>query len=245
MRADVDTLIGSLPADTFTIISFATTTVTELPPTSDRAQALRVLDAITVEDPADAGGSSLELPLPEVRAAIASLRDGDPERRVVLVLASDGENTARTEPGTPRDGLTYAAIEPEIDDGAVLGYGTRAGASMPLRKAGKLTGGFVPDSATGRPAVSRLDGRHLQSVADDLGVPYVHRDQTNGISTIVAQLSAVSSEAGGATSTAGGTTGGRELTWMFALALSVLVGGEIRSGWRGMLASFRERRMKP
>jgi Ca-activated chloride channel homolog len=239
VRADLTTLTEALPATSFSIVSFASQAVVELPPTVDRTQALQVLEAIRLEDPAEAEGSSLELPLAEVRSAIAGLRAADPTGRVVVVVASDGEDTLRGDrvdrvDDAPDDG--YAGLAPQVDGGAVLGYGTEAGGTMPLRRAGEPTRDLVPDPTTGRPAVSRLDASNLQSVAEDLGVAYVRRDPTDGISTVAAQLSA------GTTSAGGDVVSTRELTWVFALALLGLVAAELRGTWRELLATVREQK---
>ena len=235
VRADLVTLVESLPATTFSVIGVATEVSTELPPTTDRSAALQAVDDLRVEDPVNAKGSSLERPVAEIRPALDELRAADPDQRIVLVVVSDGENTAPPDPAARPQDLAYTGLAARIDDGAVLGYGTAAGGTMPLQGVNGLTGALVPDPSTGQAAVSRLDEPHLRTVADDLDVPYLHRDSADGIATVVARLST-------GTSPGGAVVSARELTWAFALALLALLSAELRSAWRGLLAVRRDRR---
>lgn len=220
VRADLATLVDGLPEARFAVVTFATDAELELPFTSDTTVVEQALEDVDPESPANAGGSRLDRPLEEVSDLLDPSLTAD--RHTVLVLMSDGENTA---PGAQ---ASYEPIGTSVDDGVVLGYGTPDGGPMRL-----AAGGFVQDRTTGTDAVSRLDATNLRSVATELGVPYVHRDRPEGMEDVVARLAAGDPSLG-TTSVAD-----RELTWAFALGLSALLLLELRGSWRALVALLR------
>lgn len=230
VRADLEALVDFLPEARFAVVSFASSARLELPFTSDAAIVKRAIEGLDLEDPVEAQGSRLDAPLERVLSVLQAAQAAAPDRRTVLVLASDGENTA------PAVQASYQPVFDYVDDGAVLGYGTAAGGRMTVDPGGDVTAGYLQDRSTGRDAVSRLDAANLAAVADQLGVPYVHRDRVDGIEAVAARIDA------------GGTVAGtevaadRELTWLFAGLLLGLAVLELRRAWLALAATAWERR---
>lgn len=230
VRADLATLVDTLPEARFALVTFASGASLDLPFTSDRTVVMQAVTELDLEEPIDADGSRLDRPLADVLDLLEQSRGARADRHTVVVLMGDGENT------DGRRQASYAPVAGEIDDGVVLGYGTEEGGRMALAPDGDLAEGFVPD-ADGRPGVSRLDPDNLRTVATQLGVPYVHRDRPAGVEEVAARLA-------DADPTASSTTlADRDLTWAFALGLLGLLLLELRASWRALLALWRDGRV--
>ena len=85
------------------------------------------------------------------------------DRMTVLFFISDGEITAEGE--TLR---SFAELSQYVDGGAVLGYGTKEGATM------QDANGVIRDPETGEEAVSVIDEDNLRKLSEDLDIDYIH-----------------------------------------------------------------------
>jgi Ca-activated chloride channel family protein len=220
----------ALPSSRFTIVTFGDTVRTEVPSTSDVALARETLDLVPREEPFAGSGSVVDRPLEAMRATLTRTQEAHPERRQVVVLMTDGENTA------PREQESFAVLEPLVDAGVVLGYGTDSDGLMPLDDA-HPDEGWVIDPATGEPALSRIDESNLHEVAQELGVPYLHRSSPGGLADLAAgwQERFTSRSDGGAEIRAQ-----LELGWLLALALLVVAALDLRRHWRQLWQARRE-----
>ena len=72
---------------------------------------------------------------------------------------------------------------------------------------------LITDPATGEPAVSRADGARLRTLADELGLPYVHRDGGSVPTVPAPEVRLVFGPGGNI------PAGSTEYTWVGALAL--------------------------
>ena len=249
VREDLDALVEAMPTARFSLITFGERADVAVPFTTDREALMDVVDAVLPESATAGTGSSLDRPVSLISTALAGTRLRDDDRRRLLVVATDGENTAAGTPGT------YAPLAAGLDGGLVLGYGTRAGARMPLLEetsgsegdqtdnagpspsAGDTTPTeFVIDTRTGEPAVSRIDETNLQTIADELGGTYVHRRGPGGMEQLAAGLR------GAALDDLEPVPPQRQVTWLWALLLLALALAELRLGWRGYVEARREAR---
>ncbi|WP_323792814.1 VWA domain-containing protein [Nocardioides sp.] len=227
LRTDLIELVRSLPEASFALISFATEATVELPLTSDLAIVEQRLAALDLESPLRADGSRLDRPLEKVVGLMQQTIAQTPDGLVRIVLAGDGENT---ESGSQ---ASYAPVRRLISDGVVLGYGTEDGGRMTIAGGTDLSQGYIPVGGSDRPAISRFDPRNLRTVADELGVPFVHRDRAGGIDAVATRI--------GEDTVEGSALSGRELTWLFAMLLLILALIELRASWRGLLSTARDR----
>jgi Ca-activated chloride channel family protein len=154
-----------------------------------------------------------------VQQALQRGRESHPERPRVVFYLGDGEQTASTSPPP-------FTLEGElVNGGAVLGYGTVAGG--PMLSTGDRTSGDIIDPATNRPAVSHIDEKELGAIADQLGLPYLHRtspDDGVGIVDAVQLRSMAPVRAADSTGTVSGRT---ELYWVALLLLSLVAAWEL------------------
>jgi Ca-activated chloride channel family protein len=230
VRSDVAELVAALPTGRFTVLSFGRRVHTELPSTQDETVIHDVVDLLRREEVFAGDGSRLDRPLATVSALLAQLEERSPRRPRLVVLMGDGENT------DPRAQASFAPLAPLLDAGLVLGYGTAGGARMPLDEERSLAG-WVP-APGGGDALSRIDEANLREIADELGVPYLHRTAPGGLDKVAAEWADRFQEPDPAYVGADVSVGA-ELYWVLALLLLALVLVDLRRFWRRLLAAGR------
>ena len=228
VRNDVGELMAALPSARFTVVTFGKDVETLLPSTSDAELVDQTLSLLEREEVYAGTGSLIDRPLDRMATMLGELREERPDRRRVVVMMTDGENTA------PEAQRSFAALEPLVDAGAVLGYGTEEGGLMPLDEE-EPDAGWVEDLDTGEPALSRLGEENLRTVAEEIGVPYLHRTEPDGLTGLASDWQAFSERSDEAEARAK-----YELTWLVALALLVATMFDLRHHWRGFWQTRRE-----
>ena len=219
IRADLRGVAQQLPGARFSILTFDADTTTRLPLTGDAEALASASDTLRAETSANSRGSSVTVARDAVRQALERGRESHPERPRILFYLGDGEQTASTQPPP------FTLDGDLVNGGAVLGYGTTTGG--PMLSTGLRESGDIVDPATGKPAISTIDEQQLAAIADQLGVPYLHRttpDDGVGI------IDAVQLKAMGPVRTADstGTVSGRtELYWVALLLVSLLAAWEV------------------
>lgn len=227
-RADLVALGEAMPDARIAVVAFGGRARLELPLTTDRRTLDRVLAGTRPEAPTSARGTSVARAVPLVEAVLAATERPGTDRRRLLVLATDGEDTARRASGS------YEPLAGAVDAGVVLGYGTAEGGRMPLPGGAGPT--FVPDARTGQPALSRLDGDALRTIADEVDVPYVHRTGRGGMADVADDLRRA------ALADVPPAAPERQVGWLWGLLLLGLTLPELRRGWRAWLEARREGR---
>ncbi len=236
-RRDLVELVRNLDQVRLALVTFGVTRALQLPATPDRTAFDETVAAIQVERPDAGNGSSVGRAVPALRDELDRAAETPGERIPVVVLVTDGENTV---PGKQR---SFAPLGKRVEAGVVLGYGTAAGGLMPLERVPvdeqpptpAEVGAVVTDTTTGQPARSRLDSDNLLSIADQIGAAYVEADGTQDMARVAAALE----DAAYADLEPGEPE--RELRWVWALLLLLLVLPELRLGWRRYLEARRER----
>ncbi|WP_163276373.1 VWA domain-containing protein [Cellulomonas iranensis] len=231
VRHDVVSLAGDLPGGSYAVVGFADEAGTQLPLTDDVNAVRAWAQTVTQEVTAGSAGTSRDRALEVLTRSLQDARDRDPAMVRLVFYLSDGEQTADAEPGS------FAEVAELVDGGAVLGYGTAAGA--PMREfdgVARPDAPYIPDpDDPSRPALSRADEAALREVAAELGVPYVHRDGPTPTADLVAgvDLAAIAADGRADLSTQ------RDLVWPFALLAGALLAAE---AWTWARASSRRRR---
>ena len=229
VREDFSEIVEQLPDSRFALIRFGKTSRVELPFTTEADELLEAIAGLGREPLLAGVGTTVDRPLDDMTTLLRRSAEQHPDRRRILVFASDGEVTAA---GSRQ--RSFAGLEGYLDGGAVLGYGSEAGGLMPT--GGEPPWTFVRDLRTGRDALSRLDEENLQRIAHELGVEYAHRTSPGGLDDWVQALRR-------------GTPGQDEepghkyeLYWVLALLILGLAWYELRHDLREFLAARQELR---
>lgn len=218
VRADVVALTAAVPGARYSVIAFDSQAARQLPLTTDGRAIGAWAETFRREITLYSQGSLTDRPLEELTSALeGSARQHPASLRLVFFL-SDGEQTA---PGTPR---SFAQLEPLVDGGAVLGYGTPEGGRMkeydpdvPPDQAS-----YLEDPETGEVGVSRIDEGVLRGLAQQLGVPYEHRTEPSDVTHLVEGLDPAQVAGDGRRT----VTTYRHVVWPLALVLVPLLAWE-------------------
>ena len=222
VRTDLRALASTLAGSRFALLTFGSRARLELPFTSDVDAFVSAVDGVRREDSLEGQGSLMERAVPDAVEILERVRDQHPERRRVLVLASDGEVTEG------RDGSgEWARVRDLLDGGLVLGYGTSAGGRM--RVFGDSTEEtWIYDRERGAVALSRIDEPRLRGIAADLGGRYVHSQRPGQVASAAAGIERSYRDDGS------GTPARHDLSWVLGLGLLALLVPELLDAVRGL-----------
>jgi Ca-activated chloride channel family protein len=217
VKADIGGIARSLPGAEFALVTFDSSAIQRMPLSGDVTALRSAVTAITQEVTAYSSGSSIDAPLELVTSILTDAREDNPERPRLVYYVGDGEQTVATEPAS------FDTVAPLIDGGAVLGYGTEDGGRMMSFDGYNdetSAPAYIKDYSANPPsdAVSRIDETRLGTIADQLGVDYVHRDYGDPVDPLVAGISvaapSIESEPAGAAV---------ELYWWLAIPIALLL----------------------
>jgi Ca-activated chloride channel family protein len=165
-------------------------------------------------------GSSVDEAVPLLSTLLEESATKRPDDRRVLFYLGDGEQTSSEKAGS------FEGLAQYLDGGAVLGYGTEAGGRM-LDFDGFGDANSHPEyilDLTASPpadALSHIDEKELRAIADDLGVPYVHREHPDGVDGVVSGMDPGSLQIGPSV-----PDPPVELYWWFAIPLGLILVSE-------------------
>ncbi|MDN5685520.1 MAG: VWA domain-containing protein [Brachybacterium sp.] len=168
VKADMSRIMGMTEGSRYSIIAFDSTATQQLPLTTDAGAATAWIDTLTTEPTEYSQGSNVDRPLETLLVELSTTQREDPDSQILVYFLSDGENTDE------KESESFSQAASFIDGGAVLGYGTAEGGPMKAH-GGPQDGEYItgPDGERG---ISSIDEEQLQTIASDLGVPYIHRD---------------------------------------------------------------------
>ncbi|MGO1165037.1 MAG: vWA domain-containing protein [Janibacter sp.] len=167
-REDIAKIQEEMPGARFSIITFDYAARVVMPLTTDTTALQTAAENMTPENSLYSGGSSVTVADEQLRTTLEGAQERTPERSRIVFYLGDGEQTASSEPSA-------FDVGDLVDGGAVLGYGTKEGGKMATTRGDGSTGDDVKD-AEGNPGISTIDEKQLEAVADQLGVPYTHRE---------------------------------------------------------------------
>ena len=244
VRQDVTALVEALPGARYSVISFHSQATRQLPLTGDAGAVRAWAETLVQEITRYSAGSRVDRPLEELTEALTGARERNPQNVRLVFLLSDGENTEdapATGDDAPAEPRSFAPLAPLVDGGAVLGYGTADGGRMrsydgtadsgPGTDAPYITDPERPGSP---PAVSRIDETTLRRIADQLGVPYVHRTGLDPVDELVAGIDVEEIAADGRRT----VQVHRDVGWPVALVLALLV------AWEAYVQAVRAARLR-
>lgn len=223
VRADLEALAKALPGARFALLTFGAEPHLDLPFTTDTLAFRTAVETTLVEPIYYGTGSRADRPLEETLEILERAEKEDPDRRRFVVFVGDGENTA------DGDQKSYAEVADHVSGGAVLGYGTEEGARMPEADDLGPGEGWVTDYDTYDDAISHADLDNLQTIADQMGVDFVHRTEPGGIDDVAAGFEAEYQVDDGEERPAK-----HDFVWVVGLVLALLVLGELFVVWNAV-----------
>lgn len=167
-REDMAKIQEEMPGARFSIITFDYAARVVMPLTTDTNALKTAAENLRAENSLYSGGSSITAAQERLRLTLEGAKERQPERSRIVFYLGDGEQTSSQDP-TPFD------LPDLVDGGAVLGYGTEQGGRMASTDADGEPGEDIKDSQ-GNPGVSKIDEDRLEEIAEQLGVPYTHRE---------------------------------------------------------------------
>ena len=189
---DMVALTQALPGSRYAIIAFDSQSTRQLPLTTDSRAVRSWADTVRQEITAYSAGSSIDRPLEQLRTTLEAAEERNPSNVRLVFFLSDGENTNGSSSDAGDGFASYADLAPYVDGGAVLGYGTAEGGRMRSYDGTSDTGygtdaPYITDDS-GADAISRIDETALRTLADQLGVQYVHRITPDDLTPLVSDI---------------------------------------------------------
>lgn len=166
-RQDIPQIAQALPGARFALVTFDSAARTTMPLTTDVNALETAVETMRQEVTLYSTGSSITVAQDHLREALTRTRESRPGRAQVVFYLGDGEQTNGEAP-------TPFTLDDLVDGGAVLGYGTAEGGPMVSRSSLGIEEGDIT-TADGETAISQASEADLRAVAEQLGVPYVHR----------------------------------------------------------------------
>ena len=167
VKADMERIMGMTEGARYSIIAFDSSATQQLPLTTDAGAVGAWIDTLETEPTAYSQGSNVDRPLQTLQSELVAAHQEDPDSHRLVYFLSDGENTDEQE------SESFSAVGGYVDGGAVLGYGTPEGGPMKAQ-GGSTDGEYILDG-NGQQGISMIDQDQLQTIADEMGVPYLHR----------------------------------------------------------------------
>lgn len=169
VKEDCKYIIENLNGANFSVISFDNKAKILVPFTNDINIVTSSIEALNPIDETYAKGSTLNVSLDTMHEFLSSNKN---DRAKILFLISDGEITNDSK-------LTsFSKMNSLVNDGAVLGYGTKKGGKMLITD--RYTGEteylsyYDRDTHQRVDALSVIDEGNLKKIARDINIDYIH-----------------------------------------------------------------------
>lgn len=226
VKEDATEIINSLAGSRFALITFDNSSRVMIPFTSDARSVLDAIDALKVKDYYMANPSNPSFAIKSMEELLQ--RNGDNRQRAVFYF-SDGE---------PTDGKSvesFAGLKKFVNNGAVLGYGTKQGAKLYYSTNYNVNEVRVVKDPTNNyeDAVSYIYEDVLNNIAGQLGVDYYNMsNDKNKLNNKISEI--VSVKENGIEATGTKKVYG-DIYYAFAIALAVVLFIEF---WRFLRGTY-------
>ncbi len=166
-------IMDEMSGSSFALITFGDKSDIKMPLTQDAQSIDDAIKAIQIPDKWLAGGTSLNSPFENMEYMLSHMGKEEGHERIVFFL-SDGEITVDEEM------IDFTDMSSMIDGGAVLGFGTKAGATITDKNGIKLF-----DYDTFSDAVTCLDMDSLNNLADALEIDSIQMKSKKDVSEVI------------------------------------------------------------
>lgn len=160
-----DYILQELAGSNFALIRFDNRAQILAPFTQDSRSVSDAFSTIKQPDTYYARGSSLNVPVADMKELLISSSKKE-ERKTVVFFISDGEIT---DDSTLQ---SYAELEQYVDGGAVLSFGTKEGGKM--QASSGYSRKYIQDPETRSDAISKVNEENLEKIAKDLQIGYMN-----------------------------------------------------------------------
>jgi len=223
VRSDILKIVDDFEGARFALISFNDTAMVMSPYTTEKENIIMAASSLEGRSMNSASGSSINVVYNTLRDYLEGTYmddDEEEEERIQLVFfISDGEMNTR-------DKLkSFDRLSEYIDGGAVLGYGTKSGGVMHVREYSSSEETSLLtyyEGGSQKTAVSKIDEKTLNQLADDMGLDYYHMEDTGDVWDLIDNIQA-KIEAGEMTDSDEKGQGYDELYYIFAAILFALL----------------------
>lgn len=183
VKSDIKYIIDHYEGARFSVISFSNDAKILIPYTTDSNLAFETIDILKPPNEFYARGSSLNTPIDTIIESLNISHKKEDRIRIIFFI-SDGEITDDSELES------YSKIASLIDNGAVLGYGTKKGGYMIIENSytGKKEYIETYENYKRVKAISKIDENNLIQIAKDLKVEYVYMDKQKNIDKILNKI---------------------------------------------------------
>ena len=175
VKKDCKYIIDNLAGARFALITFDNSSQLMMPFSTDQNATSNAISALKEADILYARGSSLNVPLKDMKTCLENVSQKSDRRKVVFFI-TDGEMNVDEKLNS------YSSISKYIDNGAVLGYGTNSGGRMKDNSNYSIEP-YVQDNSSYPTidAISKLDEKNLKKIASDMNIEYIHMDKPKNI----------------------------------------------------------------
>lgn len=175
VKKDCKYIIDSLAGARFALITFDNSSQLMMPFSTDQNATSNAISALKEADILYARGSSLNVPLKDMKTCLENVSEKSDRRKVVFFI-TDGEMNVDEKLNS------YSSISKYIDNGAVLGYGTSSGGRMKDNSKYAIDTYLKDDGSYPPPdALSKIDEKNLKKIASDMNIEYIHMDKQKNI----------------------------------------------------------------
>ncbi|MDO4966200.1 MAG: VWA domain-containing protein [Lachnospiraceae bacterium] len=180
-KGDINDLIDRLEGTNISVVSFSNEAIQMCPFNNNTQYVKSVVNSLQAIDSMYAKGSSYGTAAEAIGNIIDDAKSTK-DSKVALFYISDGEIT-----NEEAAAVSYSTINGKLDGGAVLGYGTKAGGKMYVKKSWEEEPTVIMDysSYPWEEAVSHKDEENLNKIADDMGISYVDMNPKTGLEKVV------------------------------------------------------------
>ena len=212
VKKDTNYIMDELKGASFGLISFDNDSKVLCPFTADIESvedAISILNSVTYFY---AKGSSLNKPIDKMEELLKSSSKKE-EKRTICFFISDGEITddSRLE--------SYKSLAKYLSGGAVLGYGTTQGGKMKSSQDSDDYTYYLHDYETHDDAISKIDEKNLNKIAEDLEVDYVKMDRQSNIDKVLSPIKKLAIKE----SAVSKKNSGKDIYYFFAIPLLMLI----------------------
>jgi len=184
VKKDCKLIVDKLNGANFSIITFNNTSRIVIPYTKDANVTIEAIQMMQPVNELYANGTTLNIPLEDIKSMLEVSKNKENRKRIVFFI-SDGEITKENEVLK-----SFNVLQKSIDNGAILGYGTKSGGKMKVTNEYTEEENYVQDITKDRytEAVSTINENNLKSLAKDMKVDYINMNKQSNIDYKIKQI---------------------------------------------------------